>query len=125
MLEDYAFTRWPIEVTSRDLKQWLGLAEVAVRREASVLRVVPFVGMVFSLLGLWHLDRPVASLVLACTDRPWYRTKTTVAFTGILQAARKCRAGRDFRDLAEGAAERPSPQLAFAFATPRSSAAAA
>jgi hypothetical protein len=120
LLEGYAFTRWPIEVTFRDLKQWLGLAEAAVRREASVLRVVPFVGMVFSLLGLWHLESPVASLALARTDRPWYRTKTTVAFTDILQAARKCLAGRDFRDLAEGAAERPSPQLAFAFATPRS-----
>ena len=81
--------------------------------------------MVFSLLGLWHLESPVASLALARTDRPWYRTKTTVAFTDILQAARKCLAGRDFRDLAEGAAERPSPQLAFAFATPGASAVAA
>lgn len=125
LLESYAFTRWPIEVTFRDLKPWLGLAEVAVRREASVLRVVPFVGMVFSLLGLWHLESPVASLALARTDRPWYRTKTTVAFTDILHAARTCLAGRDFRDLAAEAAGRPSTQLAFAFATPTSRAMAA
>jgi len=125
LLESYAFTRWPIEVTFRDLKQWLGLAEAGVRREASVLRVVPFVGMVFSLLGLWHLHSPVASLALTRTDRPWYRTKETVAFADILQVARKCLRSRDFRDLATGATKRPSPQLAFAFATPPSSAIAA
>ncbi len=125
LLESYAFTRWPIEVTFRDLKQWLGLAEAGVRREASVLRVVPFVGMVFSLLGLWHLHSPVASLTLARTDRPWYRTKETVAFADILQVARKCLRSRDFRELATGATKRPSPQLAFVFATPPSSATAA
>lgn len=112
-------------MTFRDLKQWLGLAEVAVRREASVLRVVPFMGMVFLLLGLWHLESPVALLALARTDRPWYRTKTTVAFTDILQAAQSASREGTFADLAEGATERPSPQLAFAFATPRSSAVAA
>ncbi len=120
LLEGYAFTRWPIEVTFRDVKQWLGLAEAAVRQEASVRRVVPFVGMVYSLLGLWHLESPVASLALARTDRRWYRTKKTVAFFDILQAARKCLAHRDFRDLAQKSEEGPSPQLAFMFAAPTS-----
>jgi len=125
LLESYAFVRWPIEVTFRDLKQWLGLAEAAVRQEASVLRVVPFVGMVYSLLGLWHLQSPVASLALARADRRWYRTKTTVAFFDILQAARKCLATRDFRDLTAPANRVPSRQLSLPFPEPTSTAIAA
>jgi DDE superfamily endonuclease len=115
LLESYAFVRWPIEVTFRDMKQWLGLAEAAVRQEASVLRVVPFVGMIFSLLGLWHMQSPVASMAVTSTERPWYRTKKTVAFFDILQAARKCLATRDFRDIADRGQEGPSRQMAFTF----------
>jgi len=125
LLEGYAFVRWPIEVTFRDLKQWLGLADAAVRMEASVLRMVPFVGMIYSLLGLWHLETPVASLALARTDRPWYGTKKTVAFFDILQAARKCLATSDFRGFVARAEQGASPQLSLPFPVPISAAIAA
>ena len=125
LLERYAFVRWPIEVTFRDLKQWLGLADAAVRLEASVLRVVPFVGMVYSLLGLWHLETAVAAQALARTDRPWYGTKKTVAFFDILQAARKCLATRDFREIVAREEQATSPQLMLPFPAPTSAAIAA
>lgn len=125
LLETYAFVRWPIEVTFRDLKQLLGLAGAAVRREASVLRVAPFVGMVYSLLALWHLESPVAALALQRTDRPWYQTKETVSFGDILQTARKCLLTGEFRTMAAHAVEPPSRQLTLPFMPPESCARAA
>ncbi len=89
VLEWYAATRWPIEVTFRDLKQLLGLAQASVRVENAVLRVVPFVGIQYTVLTLWALRLNLTPQTVAAATRPWYRHKRFVSFGDILRTAQK------------------------------------
>lgn len=89
VLEWYAFTRWPIEVTFRDLKQLLGLAQASVRVENAVLRVVPFIGVQYTVLTLWALRLDLTPQTVAAATRPWYRHKRSVRFGDILRTAQK------------------------------------
>jgi hypothetical protein len=104
VLEWYAGTRWPIEVTNYDVKQWLGLADAAARVEAAVLRVAPFVFLLHSLLVLWALEVRLTPAQVVAFHGPWYRHKAHVAFGDILQAARKTLAQGDL-DAARAARE--------------------
>lgn len=90
VLEWYAGTRWPIEVTFRDLKQLLGLAHAAVRVEAAVSRVAPFVGLQYTVLTLWALRVGLTPATTAALLRPWYRHKRAVSFGDLLRTAQKC-----------------------------------
>ena len=46
ILEGYS-ERWAIEVTFRDLKQFLGFADSSARKREAVVRVAPFVAYLF------------------------------------------------------------------------------
>lgn len=79
--------RWNIEVTFRELKQELGFADSSARKPMAVLRTAPFVGLVYSALVLWFLDRRSGKAELPA--RPWYRQKQGVSFADILRAAQR------------------------------------
>jgi hypothetical protein len=89
VLEHYAGTRWPIEVTFRDWKQLLGLAHAAVRLEAAVLRVAPFTGLQYTLVVLWALRVGLTPASAVVVTRPWYRHKRTLSFADLLATVRK------------------------------------
>jgi hypothetical protein len=89
VLEWYAGTRWPIEVTNYNVKQWLGLSDAAVRVEAAVLRVAPFVFLLHSLLVLWALECCLTPATVTTFHGPWYRHKAHVAFGDLVRIARK------------------------------------
>jgi hypothetical protein len=81
--------RWSIEVWFRDAKQWLGLADSPARLEAAVLRVVPFVGLVYTTLVVWFVDAGLENDLELFPYRPWYPHKDQVSFADILHAARR------------------------------------
>jgi hypothetical protein len=87
ILETYA-GRWSIEVFFRDAKQLLGFADSQARLERAVLRVAPFVGLLYTLLVLWFLDGIHGSPVVRLPVRPWYRQKSGLCFADILRTAR-------------------------------------
>ena len=76
--------RWNIEVTFRELKQELGFADSSARKPMAVLRTAPFVGLVYTALVLWFLDRRSGKTVIPI--RPWY-PKQGISFADILRAA--------------------------------------
>lgn len=82
--------RWAIETCFRNLKQLFGFADSSARTKAAVCRTAPFVGLLYSSLVLWftvhhfRADRPTSGL--PC--RPWYRSKSDLAFEDILRATR-------------------------------------
>jgi hypothetical protein len=99
VLEGYADGRWPIEPCFRDCKQLLGLDEASVRAEAAVRRMVPFVGLLASLLVLWALEGGLPVIVAAQPVRRWYRHKVDVSFEDLVWGARKCLQTGDVRAL--------------------------
>lgn len=88
ILETYA-CRWAIEVCFRDLKQLLGFADSSARSRAAVLRVAPFVGLLYSVLVVWFADGAWKSALATPPLRPWYRHKRDHSFSDILRAARR------------------------------------
>jgi hypothetical protein len=88
ILEGYA-GRWNIEVFFRDAKQWLGFADSPARTEGAVLRMAPFVGLVYSTLVLWFAEGAYQSPLAAPPVRPWYRHKKSMSFADILRAAQR------------------------------------
>jgi hypothetical protein len=76
--------RWNIEVTFRELKQELGFADSSARKPAAVLRTAPFVGLVYTALVLWFLDKRSGKAEVPV--RPWY-PKQGLSFADILRAA--------------------------------------
>ena len=73
-LETYA-GRWGIEVFFREAKQLLGFADSPARKEAAVLRVAPFVGLLYSTLVVWFAEGASTSTLAAPPVRPWYPHK--------------------------------------------------
>ena len=94
ILETYA-GRWGIEVFFRDAKQLLGFADSQSRKEASVLRIAPVIGLLYSVLVLWFTDGRARSQAVILPERPWYPHKRGFAFTDILRAARRTLQGVD------------------------------
>ena len=85
ILQTYA-RRWTLEVTFHDSKQHLGFGQAQNQTPHAVTRTAPFAGVVYSLVLLWaaaHLERGGS---LSWIVRPWYRTKTAVAFADLLSA---------------------------------------
>jgi hypothetical protein len=97
LLEGYADGRWPIEPAFRDSKQLLGLDEPSAWSEAAVRRLVPFVGLLGSLLVLWALEGGLPVIAAARPARRWYRSKAWVSFEDLVWGARTCLQSGDLR----------------------------
>jgi len=54
-----------------------------------VARTAPFAGVVYSLVVLWAAAHLQQGGTLSWIVRPWYRTKTAVAFPDLLMALRQ------------------------------------
>lgn len=90
--------RWSIECFFREAKQLLGFADSQARKEQAVLRVAPFVGMLYTALVLWFLEGASTSPLAAPPVRPWYLHKHGFSFEDILRAARRTTAGLNVLD---------------------------
>lgn len=80
-------TRWSIEVTFENCKQWLGLEDPANRKEKAVRRTAPMALVLHSLIVVWfhrmghrHVQFP---------DRPWYTQKEEPSFADMLTTLRR------------------------------------
>lgn len=81
--------RWAIECFFREAKQLLGFADSSARKPEAVLRMAPFVGLLYSALVLWFIEGACRSPVAAPPLRPWYAHKRGLSFEDILRAARR------------------------------------
>ena len=97
ILETYA-SRWGIEVFFREAKQLLGFADSSARKEAAVLRVAPFVGLLYTALVVWFLEGASQSQLATPPERPWYKHKRGLCFADILRAAQRAMVGFDILD---------------------------
>jgi DDE superfamily endonuclease len=88
VLQTYA-ARWTLEVTFHDSKQHLGFGQAQNQATAAVQRTAPFAGLVYSLVLLWAAIHLQQGGTLGWIVRPWYPTKTTVAFPDLLTALRQ------------------------------------
>ena len=88
LAETYA-ERWGIEVFFRDAKQLLGFADSPARTANAVLRMAPFVGILYSTLVLWFAEGASTSPLATSLVRPWYIHKRDQSFADILRAARR------------------------------------
>jgi hypothetical protein len=85
ILETYS-RRWTLEVTFHDAKQHLGFGQAQTQTPTAVQRTAPFAGLVYSLVLLWAAAHLQQGGTLGWIVRPWYRTKTAVAFPDLLTA---------------------------------------
>ena len=85
ILETYS-RRWTLEVTFHDAKQHLGFGRAQNQAAQAVARTAPFAGLVYSLVLLWAAAHLQQGGTLGWIVRPWYRTKTAVAFPDLLTA---------------------------------------
>ena len=97
ILETYA-GRWGIEVFFREAKQLLGFADSRARKEAAVLRVAPFVGLLYSTLVVWFAEGVHRAPIAAPPVRPWYPHKQGLCFADVLRAARRALDGAEVLD---------------------------
>ena len=109
ILESYA-GRWGIEVFFREAKQLLGFADSQARKEASVLRVAPLVGLLYSTLVVWFAEGVHRTTIAAPPVRPWYPHKQGLCFADVLRAARRALDGAEVLD--PGRLSDDLPQLA-------------
>jgi len=79
--------RWAIEVTNRNLKQYLGIQHPQSWVGDGPERVVALAGWLYSAVWQWyvlvHAKHP------SWPDRPWYTTKRTPSFADALAALRR------------------------------------
>jgi hypothetical protein len=87
--------RWSIECFFRESKQLLGFADSCARKENAVLRVAPFVGLLYAALVVWFIEGASASPLATPPVRPWYVHKRGLSFEDILRAARRALADFD------------------------------
>ncbi len=80
---------WRLEVTFHDSKQHLGFGQAQNQTSRAVARTAPFAGLVYSLVLLWAAAHLQQGGTLSWIVRPWYRTKTAVAFPDLLMALRQ------------------------------------
>ena len=79
--------RWAIECFFREAKQLLGFADSSARKPDAVLRVAPFVGLLYSALVLWFIEGACLSPLATPPLRPWYKHKRGLSFEDVLRAA--------------------------------------
>jgi hypothetical protein len=85
VLTTYA-RRWTREVAFPDAKQHLGCGPAQNQAPQAVQRTAPFAGLVYSLVLLWAATHAQQGGTLGWVTRPWYRSKTAVAFPDVLAA---------------------------------------
>ena len=88
LLERYA-SRWSIEVTFHDLKQYLGFADSQAWTRKAVERTAPFVGLLYPWVVLWYATSGRGSSVDVIPVRPWYTHKQGPSFPDMLGAAQR------------------------------------
>jgi hypothetical protein len=88
VLQTYA-RRWTLEVTFHDSKQHLGFGQAQNQAKAAVQRTAPFAGLVYSLVLLWAARHLQQGGTLGWIVRPWYPSKTAIAFPDLLTALRQ------------------------------------
>jgi len=88
ILQTYS-RRWTLEVTFHDAKQHLGFGQAQNQATHAVERTAPFAGVVYSLVLLWAAAHLQQGGTLSWIVRPWYRSKTAVAFPDLLMALRQ------------------------------------
>jgi len=81
--------RWTLEVTFHDAKQHLGFGQAQNQTPQAVERTAPFAGVVYSLVLLWAAAHLQQGGTLSWIVRPWYRSKTAIAFPDLLMALRQ------------------------------------
>lgn len=81
--------RWSIECFFREAKQSLGFADSSARKAEAVLRVAPFVGLLYSSLVVWFIEGTYHSPLATPPVRPWYGHKRGFSFEDILRTARR------------------------------------
>jgi hypothetical protein len=79
-------TRWSIELTFRDCKQELGLAQPQGWAEMAARRSTPTLFLLYSLVVLWFSRRGHA--LFRPTPRPWYTSKAHATFADMLHTLR-------------------------------------
>lgn len=85
VLTTYA-RRWTMEVTFHDTKQHLGFGQAQSQAVQAVQRTAPFAGLLYGLVVLWAAAHVQQGGTLSWPLRPWYRTKSAVAFPDLLTA---------------------------------------
>jgi hypothetical protein len=88
ILQTYA-ARWTLEVTFHDSKQHLGFGQAQNQTSQAVARTAPFAGLVYSLVLLWAAAHLQQGGTLSWIMRPWYRSKSAVAFPDVLNVLRQ------------------------------------
>jgi hypothetical protein len=81
--------RWTLEVTFHDAKQHLGFGQAQNQAPQAVERTAPFAGLVYSLVVLWAAAHLQQGGTLSWIVRPWYRSKSAVAFPDLLNVLRQ------------------------------------
>lgn len=88
LLERFS-SRWAIEVTFFDLKQFLGFADSQAWTRLAVERTAPFVAFLFTLVVIWYVTCARGSMLDFYPVRPWYRHKVAPSFADMLGAAQR------------------------------------
>ena len=92
LLERYS-SRWSVECTFRDIKQFLGFADSQAWTQLAVERTAPFVAYLYTIVVMWYAEYGYKSQFDILPIRPWYRTKTAPSFEDMLAAVQTaCRA---------------------------------
>jgi SRSO17 transposase len=79
-------SRWAIEVTFRDVKQYLGFEEPQGWTESAVERTAPMAMLLYTLILLWFAQ--TGHRAYQPPDRPWYRSKSNASFADMLTTLR-------------------------------------
>lgn len=82
-------SRWSIEVTFYDLKQYLGFGDSQAWTKKAVERTTPFVAYLFTVIVIWFATSAAGSRLDVWPIRPWYRHKRTPSFQDMLGAAQR------------------------------------
>lgn len=88
LLERYA-SRWSIEVTFFDMKQFLGFADSQAWSRLAVERTAPFVAYLYTIIIIWYATSVPGTQLAFFPVRPWYRHKKAPSFADMLGAAQR------------------------------------
>jgi hypothetical protein len=81
--------RWSLEVTFHEVKGKLGFEDPQNRTELAVERTAPFALWMYTFVALWYFTTGQRLRAARHLSMPWYRTKTTPAFSDMLATLRR------------------------------------
>ena len=88
LLQRYS-SRWSIEVTFFDLKQYLGFGDSQAWTQKAVERTAPFAAYLFTIIVTWFATEASGSRLDTWPVRPWYLHKQAPSFQDMLGAAQR------------------------------------